>query len=422
MVSKNYRKALDYYLTAYESPVFARKQYERAAVLVNLGNVYHKLGENDKAEKFAKEGAELAHTGGYLAFEQSGLIVLSEIAASTNNYKQAYAYLHKANTVKDSIWSEEVKGEVAEATFKLALKQAETENALLLKDNEIKEQTIYKQWFFVGTTVVVLLLVIILMIVMVRNNQRQKALNQVLDEKNRQLEELNITKDKFISIIAHDLKSPFNTLLGFLTELDENYLDYDEKTRHDIIHKLKKNSYNTFNLLINLLDWSQSQQGKLKSFPEDFVLTKITEEVFTLLSTRATMKKQTLTADFDENLFAHTDPQLLKSILINLVNNAIKFTPLGGRIMVTAKTDGKSLQLSVADSGIGIPQREIGNLFRLDSRFNRKGTEQEPGTGLGLVMVHEYVNLLEGEIQVTSEEGKGSTFTLILPEKKRVPA
>jgi signal transduction histidine kinase/Flp pilus assembly protein TadD len=418
LLGKNYRKALEFYLAAYESPVFARKNYERAAVMVNLGNVYHKLGEFQKAEKFAKEGTELAHKGGYLAFEQSGLIVLSDIAAGKNNFKQAYEYLHRASGVRDSIWSEEIRGKVEEATFNLALRQAETENSLLLKDNEIKKQVIYTQWFIVGGIVVVLLLVIVLMVIVFRNNKRQKVLNSTLDAKNKELEELNITKDKFISIIAHDLKSPFNALLGFLTELDENYLDYDEKTKHDIIHKLKKSSFNTFNLLINLLDWSQSQQGKLKSVPEDFMFGNVTEEVFAALSTRASMKNQTLSIEFNKDLRVYSDPQIIKSILINLVNNAIKFTPSGGWIRVTAKETGKGIQFSVEDSGIGIPAAETGNLFRLDSSFNRKGTEQEPGTGLGLVMCQEYVIMLRGTIDVISEEGKGSRFVVTLPNER----
>lgn len=412
---KNYRKALDYYIAAYESPVFSRKKFERAAVLVNLGNVYHKLGENEKAEQFAAAGAELAHSGGYLAFEQSGYIVLSEIAAGKNNFKKAYEYLYKASIVKDSIWSEEVRGKVVEATYKLALRQAEVENSLLLKDNEIKKQTIYKQRFIVAASIIVLLLVFLLMVVVYRNSRKHRMLNEALDLKNKKLEELNITKDKFISIIAHDLKSPFNTLLGFLTELDEHYLDYDEKTRHDIIHKLKKSSQNTFNLLINLLAWSQSQQGKMKSVPVDFHLQSIVDEVFAVLSTRANLKKQTLTSDFDETLLVYSDPQMIKAILINLVNNAIKFTPSNGKIQVTATSDGKELQLSVEDNGIGIPREEIGNLFKLDSGFNRKGTEQEPGTGLGLVMCQEYATLLGGKVHVISSEGKGSRFFVTLP-------
>jgi signal transduction histidine kinase len=312
-----------------------------------------------------------------------------------------------------------MRDKVAEAMFKLALKQAESEKVLLIKDVQINRQTLYIQWFIVGGTGVVLILTIILMIVVIRNSKKQKLLNESLDIKNKQLQELNVTKDKFITIIAHDLKSPFNALLGFLTELDENYLDYDEKTRHDIIHKLKKSSYSTFNLLINLLDWSQSQQGKFVSAPKDFRLDKVVEEVVTVLSNRAVHKKQTITTEFDDGLVVHSDPQMVKSILINLVNNAIKFTPTGGKIRVGAISDEKALHIAVEDTGIGIPKEEIGNLFRLDSRFNRKGTEQEPGTGLGLVMVHEYVTMLGGNIEVESEEGKGSKFVVTMPHKGR---
>ncbi len=422
VAEKKYKKALEYYLPAYESPVLAGKEYERTAVLVNLGTVYYNLGDIVKGEKFAKEGADLAKKGGYRVFEQSALIVLSGIAAERNNFKLAYNYLSQAGNLKDSIWNDNMRDKVAEATFRLALKQAESENALLLKDVQINKQTVYIQWFIVGGTGVVLVLAIILMFVVIRNSKKQKFLNETLDVKNKQLQELNVTKDKFITIIAHDLKSPFNALLGFLTELDENYLDYDEKTRHDIIHKLKKSSYSTFNLLINLLDWSQSQQGKFVSTPKDFGLSTVLEEVVTVLSTRAVHKKQTISTDFDGNLVVHSDPQMVKSILINLINNAIKFTPVGGRIIISAILENGSLIISVEDSGIGIPAGEINNLFRLDSRFKRQGTEQEPGTGLGLVMCSEYVSMIGGTIKVTSEEGKGSKFQVTIPGNRRSPS
>lgn len=416
---KNYDAALSYYMIAYESPVLEKKMYERTAVLVNLGLVYQEMGDLNKAEQFVRNGVALAKAGGYMTFEKNGLSVLAQNAFRRNDFKTAYLYQMRSDTLQDSIWSETVKGSVAEATFRLELDQAEIENALLVKDNEVKQKTILNQRFLVIGVVVVLLLVVLLMVNVVRSNRKQKELNKALDRKNMELEELNITKDKFISIIAHDLKSPFNALLGFLTELDENYQDYDEKTKRDIIHRLKKSSYNTFNLLINLLEWTQSQQGKMKSTPKQFMFKAVAEEVLGVLATRFSAKNQTMISEYDETLQIDSDPQIIKSILINLINNAIKFTPSGGTITLQARQTDGELQLTVKDTGIGIPKDEVDNLFRLDSRFNRKGTEDEPGTGLGLVMVQEYVAMLSGSIQVASREGQGSSFTITLPEQIR---
>lgn len=413
----NYDQALAFYLLAYKSPELENKRFERTAVLVNLGLVYQYLGELTKAEQFAREGLALAKQGGYLTFEKNGNDVLAQIAFLRKDYQTAYQYRMRVDTLGDSIWSETVKNSVAEATFQLQLHQADMEKSLLLTENAINAQTILNQRFLVAAVVVVLLLVVMLMLIAVRSNRRQKELNRVLDKKNTELEELNVTKDKFISIIAHDLRSPFNALLGYLTELDENYQDYDEKTKREIIHRLKKSSYGTFNLLVNLLEWTQSQQGKMKSDSRQFQFSEIAGEVLDVLSTRHLSKNQTMATDYDTTLQVNTDPQILKSILINLINNAIKFTPTGGTITLTANKMDVKLVITVKDTGIGIPAAEIGNLFRLDSRFNRKGTENEPGTGLGLVMVQEYVTILGGTIHVASQEGVGSSFTVTLPEQ-----
>jgi signal transduction histidine kinase len=319
--------------------------------------------------------------------------------------------------LQDTLGNELVKQKVAEAVFRNTLKQKETENTLLLKDNELHVKTIYNQRVLIGAVALILLLLLLLLFIIIRNSRSQKAMNLILDHKNKELEELNITKDKFISIIAHDLKSPFNGLLGLLTELDEHYNDFDENTRHSIINRLKKSSYNTFNLLVNLLDWSKSQQGQMKSNPTVIDLEVIVSEVFTLLATRASMKNQQLTANIGVTPGFHADPQIIKAILINLVNNAIKFTPTGGRITVNATKADKEVLIEVEDTGIGIPEREIPNLFRIDCQYKRNGTDNEPGTGLGLVMCREYVTLLGGTVGVKSREGTGSRFLVRLPGK-----
>jgi len=412
---ENYGLALEYLLKVYDSPIIKNRNHELSAVMINMGNAYLHLGQLDKAEKFAMQGVMLAQKNKFLKYEKTGYEVLRSVAEKRNNYHQALTFQLKADSLQEHILNNDVKQKVAEATFNLLLKQKENENVLLQKENVIKAKTIANQWIFIGSFGLILLLVLILGFVVIRSRSRFRSLNRTLDTKNGQLEELNITKDKFISIIAHDLKSPFNALLGLLTELDENYADYDEKTRREIILRLKKSSYNTFNLLINLLDWSRSQQGKMKSVPEEFRIEEVVDEVISILSTRAFAKRQSLLRKVPGDLMGHTDPNILKAILINLVNNSIKFTPVNGEIMVTAFPYEKGLRFEVKDNGMGIPEGAIGNLFRIDMQYKREGTEQEPGTGLGLVMCREYISLLGGEIGVLSEEGKGSKFIFTIP-------
>ncbi|MFO8165807.1 MAG: HAMP domain-containing sensor histidine kinase [Desulfatiglandales bacterium] len=189
---------------------------------------------------------------------------------------------------------------------------------------------INRQWLMVVFISISFLLAVFLIIIYYRDRRKLKRLNQQVNESNKQLRELNNTKDKFFSIIAHDLRSPFDALLGLLTELDENYETFDEAFKKEIIKSLRKSSHNTYNLLVNLLDWSRSQRGMIKNEPEKVNVSLIIHKVFDFLETRAQEKQQQLIVETDSSLHVYADPQLLQNVLINLVNNSIKFTAVPG--------------------------------------------------------------------------------------------
>ncbi len=274
---------------------------------------------------------------------------------------------------------------------------------------------INRQWLMVVFISISFLLAVFLIIIYYRDRRKLKRLNQQVNESNKQLRELNNTKDKFFSIIAHDLRSPFDALLGLLTELDENYETFDEAFKKEIIKSLRKSSHNTYNLLVNLLDWSRSQRGMIKNEPEKVNVSLIIHKVFDFLETRAQEKQQQLIVETDSSLHVYADPQLLQNVLINLVNNSIKFTAVGGKIRATATLQEEIIRICVKDNGIGIPEKKIPHLFSIDGDTHRKGTESELGTGLGLVMCKEFVEIMGGSISVESEEGRGSTFCVTLP-------
>lgn len=419
ILKKDFPLALDHYKKAIESPLLQGRNHERSAVLVNLGTAYQNLGDYDKADQYARAGVELAHANSFLKYEKTGYDVLAAIAVRKKNFQDAYRYKLIGDSLQESIWNEDIEKKVTEATFSLSLKQKDNINSLLQKENEIKAKTIFHQQILIAGAIVILLLVIILAFVIQRNHRRQHQLNKELNMKNEQLAESNKTKDKFLSIIAHDLKSPFNALIGLLSELDVNYADFDEETRRDIILKLKNNSINTFNLLENLLEWTQSQRGKIECIPRDFKVVGVVSEVLSVLAGKAEAKKQTFDVDIDPELGMNSDPRLLKAILINLINNSIKFSSENKTININATPWKNDVQMMVRDEGIGIPADQIDRLFRIDSPLKRKGTNGEPGTGLGLIMCQEYITLLGGTIRVESREGEGSAFIFSVPFQYR---
>lgn len=243
----------------------------------------------------------------------------------------------------------------------------------------------------------------------------QKKAEQTLIDSEIKLRELNATKDKFFSIIAHDLKNPFNDIIGFTQLLALNINKYDKNKIEkfaDIIHQSSKLAYN---LLENLLDWSRAQTGTLKYQPETILLNRIINENIDLLGSMAKNKGIKIFSEIESNIFVIADKNMVHTIVRNLLSNAIKYTNIGGHINITNYSNKKYSEISIVDNGIGISEVNIDKMFRIDESFSTSGTEKEKGTGLGLILCKEFVEKNGGKIWVKSEEGKGSTFTFSLP-------
>lgn len=245
--------------------------------------------------------------------------------------------------------------------------------------------------------------------------QRKKA-EEEISRKNEQLENLNATKDKFFSIIAHDLRSPFNSLLGLTELLSTDLSNLPKEQIQSIVDTIYKSTHNMYRLLENLLQWSQIQSGTIPFDPQPVLLHRVLNESIGIISESASLKEIEITASVNDQLQVKADFNMLQTVIRNLISNAIKFTPKGGKITVSALPfDNHSVVISVRDTGIGINQTMIGNLFRLDVKNNRLGTESEPSTGLGLMLCKDFVEKQGGKIWVESEEGKGSVFHFTMP-------
>lgn len=251
----------------------------------------------------------------------------------------------------------------------------------------------------------------------------RKRAEEEVQRKNKELHLLNSEKDKFFSIIAHDLRSPFNAFLGFTRLMVEDLPSLRLNEIQKIALTMRKSATNLYNLLENLLEWSRLQRNVTTFTPATFSLMKTLSDNMLLALESAKNKEIEISYKIPEGLVVFADENMLGCIIRNLSSNAVKFTPKGGKVTIEAKpVDDGPVEISIKDTGIGLNKELLGNLFQLDINTNRKGTENEPSTGLGLIICKEFVEKHGGKIWVESEEGKGSTFCFTLPHEGKKSA
>ncbi len=244
--------------------------------------------------------------------------------------------------------------------------------------------------------------------------QELEEKNTLLEEKNRQLLELNASKDKFFSIIAHDLKSPFSALLGLTRAITEDGITFSQDEIHSVMQALQASTENLYALLENLLSWSRIQSGMFPYHPCHAELQEIIQENVTLFHLNAEQKHISLKNNVEPGIMVYADLDMVHTIMRNLLSNALKFTKTGGTIQIFARQNEQFVEVAVSDTGIGMTEEDVLKLFRIDVKYRNKGTEGEEGTGLGLILCQELIEKNGGKIWVESKAGQGSTFRFTL--------
>jgi signal transduction histidine kinase/ligand-binding sensor domain-containing protein len=246
-------------------------------------------------------------------------------------------------------------------------------------------------------------------------------LEDEVKQRTEELEHLNRTKDKMFSIISHDLRSPFMSILGFAEILDEDMDEMDRNTIQSYAKKILNSSRSTVSLIDGLLEWSRLQMGGIIPEHEEVEVDKVIEDVLKLFRPQLAKKEIALETDLQDKTTLITDPNILKSIIRNILSNAIKFTKKEGFISISSKYEDGFHEISVSDSGIGMTQEMVDNLFILGGVQSRKGTSNERGTGLGLNITYDFLKKIGGTISIQSEVGVGSTFIIILKDSVELP-
>lgn len=254
-----------------------------------------------------------------------------------------------------------------------------------------------------------------------RNIENRKKLEFEILDKNKKLVELNTMKDKFFSIIAHDLHNPFAGIRGISEIMETTLLEEDLKNSSQLLQitkMIRETSNSALELLTNIVEWAKSQTGEINVSPINLSMESIFSSAYEVVRGNALKKNITIEKRFSENDTVYADNMLVNIILRNLLTNAIKFTQTNGKIIVSAEQKDTFFEISVIDSGVGIDPNNFKKIFRIDSKFSLPGTEKEKGSGLGLILCKEFVEKQGGKIWVESKLGKGSKFIFTLPRGK----
>jgi len=242
----------------------------------------------------------------------------------------------------------------------------------------------------------------------------QKSKEQLLKYAD-ELKTLNAAKDKFFSIISHDLRSPFNSLLGVTEYITQSFDEMSTVEIKDAVENIYQSSQQVYNLILNLLEWSRIQTGRLFMDKSDLNISELIENAVNLYRQNADVKEIELRFNQSENLIGYADRYMIETVLRNLISNAIKFTPKGGRISVSSTKKENFAEVTITDTGIGISKENQKKLFRIDQQFKTEGTANEKGTGLGLILCKEFVEKNSGNIRLESTERKGTKMIFIIP-------
>lgn len=249
------------------------------------------------------------------------------------------------------------------------------------------------------------------------NNHIELAIaKKRIQEQAEEIAKINRTKDRLYSIIAHDIKSPFSNISMLISTLAEGYLEPGSEEYDEILQSINRSTQETYALLENLLQWTRSQTGDLETDPEILNLKELADRAFSFSELNAKNKHIDLQVQMEDTLPVHADRNMMQSVIQNLVGNAIKFTPEGGSVCIKGKQEGEQVIFQVQDTGVGIPEENMKKLFVDRGQLTTRGTNDEKGSGLGLLLVQSFVEQNGGQVDAESKPGKGTTFTLTFPK------
>jgi signal transduction histidine kinase len=415
---KEYEKALMYYDSAYAIHLKHDNEFGMAETNLGKSKVYLAQGKFKEAESLLIQTSEVARQLNANRLETDSYKQLSELAEQKGDYRNALRYYKSHKGLEDSVFSQEMAQKLYQSQLRFATEGKDSEIASLTKSKAEQQASLKRKDFLFNIMIVIAALSGVLLFTIYRSGQRRIRINRLLmdhqaeiKKRSVELEQLNQVKDKFFSIISHDLRSPMNALAGILDLAENKHLDANEFVH--LTKELRVQFNHTKTLINNLLDWTLLQMDKLKIHEDRVELHAMVEENFKLFS--ALQVKNTQMKNLvAPGTCAKADTNMVNLVFRNLILNAIKFTEVGGVVSVNAEEKGNFIQVAISDTGVGIAPEVQNILFEKTTGYSTRGTANEKGTGLGLILCKEFVERNGGTIWLESELGKGSTFYFTL--------
>jgi two-component system, NtrC family, sensor kinase len=378
--------------------------------------VLQREGKNRDAISAAHKSLGLAVTNNITEIKRDAAYRLAQIYEQISIYDSALHYQQQYYTFNDSIRNLETIQKIADQRTKFEVSQKQIEVDVLEKNKTI-------QRMIIGGLAIIVLLVAGLSLMIYLSLKRNRKLTRALETQKIQLEvqskelqELNHIKDRFFSIISHDLRSPIASLGGISYLIKEGQKSNNKAILKQATDYIDQTVVSLTGLLENLLNWALSQQGKFPFKEERIDLKEMIEEVVRIFASVALSKNQTIDLDLASNLVVSADKNTMMTVIRNLLSNATKFTEKNGRIRIKLhKNFNSDAEIIVSDEGIGIPEEKLDDIFKLKEDKSSRGTDNEKGLGLGLNLVHEFVTTNKGTIRVESSLGEGTSFFLNFP-------
>ena len=417
----DYKEAKECLLTALKIYKNGIANYGIAQAMGRLAEVYLKTKEYEKAFNNLNLGIIEIKNLQAKDLEKDYYLLFSKYYKNVGDFKKSAEYLEKHIETLNVLSNENKIKQITQSEFIFHLGEKVRENDLLRKSNEIYELNYSNQKIILLSSIAILILTFVFVIILLHRNRKIKYINLVLSKReqtlnklNSDLEGLNNTQKKFFSIIAHDLRNPFNFLILSSSMMLEKYGHLKESEKLELLNGIETVSKESYTLLSNLLDWSKLQTGRLKANKKIFSLKESSNKNIALLCNLAKQKNIKIKDNLSESNLVFADKDMIDTVLRNLIANSIKFSKEEDVISISATENDQEITVCVEDTGVGMNSEILTNLFNSGIQQNKAGTNNESGSGLGLLLCKELVEENSGKIWAESNIDSGTKFFFTL--------